>query len=84
MFVLTLTGAAAHTTYFSGGPERITGLAPTQPFLDGLGFAAENPSNTPTTPSRSLSIGYVARPTGECRLLVKLYGWAPNTIYGVQ
>jgi hypothetical protein len=44
-FVLTLTGAAANTTYFSDRPERITGLAPTQPFLDGLGFTSENPPN---------------------------------------
>jgi hypothetical protein len=44
-YLLTLTGAAADTTYFSDRPERITGLAPTQPFLDGLSFTSENPPN---------------------------------------
>lgn len=44
-YLLTLTGAAAQTTFFSDRPERITGLAPTQPFLEGLGFTAENPPN---------------------------------------
>jgi hypothetical protein len=44
-FILTLTGAAAQTTYFSDRPERITGLTPTQPFLDTLGFTAEHPPN---------------------------------------
>jgi hypothetical protein len=44
-YLLTLTGVAADTTYFSDRPERITGLAPTQPFLDGLGFTSENPPN---------------------------------------
>jgi hypothetical protein len=44
-YTLTLTGAAANTTYFSDRPERITGLAPTQQFLDGLGFTPENPPN---------------------------------------
>ena len=45
VYTLTLTGAAAHTTYFSDRPERDTGLAPTQPFLDGLGFTPKNPPN---------------------------------------
>ncbi len=44
-YVLTLSGAAGETTYFADRPERITGLAPTQPFLDGLGFSSENPPN---------------------------------------
>jgi len=44
-YLLTLTGVAADTTYFSDRPERITGLARTQPFLDGLGFTSENPPN---------------------------------------
>jgi hypothetical protein len=44
-FILTLTGAAANTTYFSDRPERDAGLAPTQPFLEGLGFTPENPPN---------------------------------------
>lgn len=45
VFTLTLTGAAAETTYFSDRPERDAGLAPTQQFLDGLGFQPENPPN---------------------------------------
>jgi hypothetical protein len=45
VYTLTLTGAAAHTIYFSDRPERDTGLAPNQSFLDGLGFEAENPPN---------------------------------------
>jgi hypothetical protein len=44
-YLLTLTGVAENTTYFSDRPERITGLAPTQPFLDGLGFISANPPN---------------------------------------
>ncbi len=44
-YTLTLTGAAAQTAYFSDRPERIVGLAPTQAFLDGLGFTPENPPN---------------------------------------
>ncbi len=44
-YLLTLTGVAENTAYFSDRPERITGLAPNQPFLDGLGFTVENPPN---------------------------------------
>lgn len=44
-YLLALTGVAPNTTYFSDRPERDTGLAPNQPFLDGLGFSAENPPN---------------------------------------
>jgi hypothetical protein len=44
-YLLTLTGVAENTTYFSDRPERITGLAPTQPFLEGLGFISANPPN---------------------------------------
>ena len=45
MYTLTLSGADAHTVYFSDRPARIVGLAPTQQFLDGLGFPPENPPN---------------------------------------
>jgi hypothetical protein len=45
VYTLTLTGAAAQTTYFSDRPERIVGLSPTQTFLDGLGFTPETPPN---------------------------------------
>lgn len=45
IYTLTLTGAAARTTYFSDRPERNVGLAPTGSFLDGLGFAPNNPPN---------------------------------------
>jgi hypothetical protein len=44
-YTLTLTGAAAHTIYFSDRPERIVGLLPTATFLDGLGFTPANPPN---------------------------------------
>ena len=45
VYTLTLTGAAAHTVYFSDRPERIVGLAENQQFLDGLGFSPNNPPN---------------------------------------
>lgn len=45
VFTLTLSGAAAETTFFSDRPERDAGLAPTQKFLDGIGFQPENPPN---------------------------------------
>lgn len=45
VYTLTLTGVGGHTTYFSDRPERVVGLAPIQPFLDGLGFSPENPPN---------------------------------------
>lgn len=44
-YTLTLTGAEAHTTYFSDRPARVVGLTPTQTFLDGLGFSPTNPPN---------------------------------------
>jgi hypothetical protein len=45
VYLLTLTGVAADTTYFSDRPARDTGLAETQAFLDGLGFGVANPPN---------------------------------------
>ena len=44
-YLLTLEGHAGNTVYFSDRPERIFGSAPTQRFLDGLGFAPSNPPN---------------------------------------
>ncbi len=44
-YLLTLTGHTGSTVYFSDRPERIFGEAPTQTFLDGLGFQADNPPN---------------------------------------
>jgi hypothetical protein len=41
-YLLTLEGHTGSTIYFS---ERIFGAAPTQQFLDGLGFPANNPPN---------------------------------------
>jgi hypothetical protein len=52
-YVLTLTGASAQTVYFSDRPERVFGLAPTQGFLDGLGFTAENPPNAAVVARRA-------------------------------
>ena len=44
-YLLTLEGHTGNTVYFSDRPERIFGEAPTQAFLDGLGFPAGNPPN---------------------------------------
>lgn len=44
-YILTLTGAAAQTIYFSDRPERIVGLSPTDEFLESLGFTPANPPN---------------------------------------
>ena len=44
-YLLTLEGHTGNTVYFSDRPERIFGEAPTQQFLDGLGFSPDNPPN---------------------------------------
>lgn len=44
-YLLTLEGHPGGTVYFSDPPERLFGEAPTQAFLDGLGFSPENPPN---------------------------------------
>jgi hypothetical protein len=44
-YLLTLEGHHGGTVYFSDRPERIFGVAPTQPFLDGLGSSPTNPPN---------------------------------------
>ncbi len=44
-YLLTLEGHTGNTVYFSDRPERIFGEAPTQRFLDGLGFSPANPPN---------------------------------------
>ena len=44
-YLLTLKGHPGGTVYFSDRPARIFGDAPTQPFLDGLGFPLDNPPN---------------------------------------
>ena len=44
-YLLTLEGHPGGTVYFSDRPERVFGEAPTQAFLDGLGFAPANPPN---------------------------------------
>jgi hypothetical protein len=45
VFLLTLTGTASQTSFFSDRPERVFGLTPTASFLEGLGFTPENPPN---------------------------------------
>lgn len=45
VYLLTLTGAAAQTLFFSDRPERIVGTVETPKFLDGLGFTPANPPN---------------------------------------
>jgi hypothetical protein len=44
-FLLTLEGHSGQTVYFSDRPDRVVGVAPTQAFLDGLGFSPANPPN---------------------------------------
>lgn len=44
-YLLTLQGHGGGTVYFTDRPERIFGEAPTQAFLDGLGFSPANPPN---------------------------------------
>jgi hypothetical protein len=44
-YLLTLEGHHGGTVYFSDRPERIFGVAPTQRFLDGLGFSPTDPPN---------------------------------------
>ncbi len=44
-YLLTLEGHTGNTVFFSDRPERVFGEAPTQTFLDGLGFAPSNPPN---------------------------------------
>lgn len=44
-YLLTLEGHHGGTIYFSDRPERIFGDAPTDQFLDGLGFSPTNPPN---------------------------------------
>ncbi len=45
VYVLTLTGHAAQTVYFSDRPERIVGTVATPQFLDRLGFTSADPPN---------------------------------------
>lgn len=44
-YVLTLSGIATQTNYFSDRPDRIFGLVPNEQFLDALGFTPNNPPN---------------------------------------
>jgi hypothetical protein len=44
-YLLTLEGHHGGTIYFSDHPDRIFGDAPTEKFLDGLGFSPANPPN---------------------------------------
>ena len=44
-FLLTLEGHTGTTVYFSDRPDRVFGEAPTQRFLEGLGFTPTNPPN---------------------------------------
>ncbi len=45
VYLLTLTGHTDQTVYFSDRPERITGVVPTERFLEALGFTPTNPPN---------------------------------------
>ena len=44
-YLLTLEGHPGGTVYFTDRPERVFGEAPTERFLEGLGFGAEDPPN---------------------------------------
>jgi len=44
-YLLTLENHTGETIYFADRPERVFGQTPTQGFLDGLGFAPDNPPN---------------------------------------
>ena len=44
-YLQTLEGHTGNTVFFSDRPERVFGEAPTQQFLDGLGFPPDNPPN---------------------------------------
>jgi hypothetical protein len=44
-FTLTLEQGLGQTIYFSDRPDRIVGATPTDQFLAGLGFPADNPPN---------------------------------------
>ena len=44
-YLLELAGHHGETVYFSDRPRRVFGEAPTQAFLDGLGFSPGNPPN---------------------------------------
>jgi hypothetical protein len=45
VYSLVLRGVSPSTVYFSDRPERIVGQVPTGRFLEGLGFADDNPPN---------------------------------------
>jgi hypothetical protein len=53
-YTLTLEGVSAETVGFTDRPERLAGVAPTQAFLNKLGFTPANPPNA----------ALVAAPTG--------------------
>ncbi len=44
-YTLTLTEGLGQTIYFSDRPDRLVGANPTEQFLAGLGFPADNPPN---------------------------------------
>lgn len=44
-FLLTLKGVAPSTIFFSDRPKRISGQSPTDQFLEGFSFSADNPPN---------------------------------------
>ncbi len=60
VYILSLTGHAAQTIYFSDRPERVVGTVPTTRFLDGLGFTPANPPNaalvTPTADGQDVLV----------------------------
>lgn len=53
-YLLTLQGVAAQTIFFSDRPDRIVGQAPTERFLDALGFTPANPPNAAIVAERAI------------------------------
>lgn len=79
-FLLTLEGHSGQTIYFSDRPDRIVGAAPTQTFLDGLGFSAANPPNAALVAEFKAGDGVVV-----LELIEPVYDEATGTLaYGVK
>jgi hypothetical protein len=79
-YLLTLEGHSGQTIYFSDRPDRIVGAAPTQDFLDGLGFTAENPPNAALVGEFKAGDGVVV-----LELITPVYDAAASTLtYGAE
>ncbi|MGD9711659.1 MAG: hypothetical protein AB7V46_06285 [Thermomicrobiales bacterium] len=78
--LLTLEGHSGQTIYFSDRPDRIVGAAPTQDFLDGLGFTPANPPNAALVAEFKAGDGVIV-----LELIAPVYDEATGTLtYGVE